>query len=461
MIGFYTDSLPVVMEARDPELVRNVFNGLPVAYAMPLGETDLGQALNASLALVQDFPAGSTRLIIFTDGDSVNIAPLASRPKSVRDVMFLGLGNPTKGTFIDGHQSRQEPDTLRRLATELRGTYEDVNEKHLSTAALGDLVVRAPLPQRGLSLAQLAVLAMVGGGCRISRPSPTEPVKVLHAGLLGGAGTEWLAGGGFQQDGTIVLAGPAGEGIATLGGDVQELPAPAEDSKRSGCAHTYLARLSPDAAKVIWVRHVKMDIRGECENGRARLQRMGRGRAQPRLRGADIEFRDPTGEKWPNFLYGKPAGDAGVISLNPAKPAASFALLCGKMAQDRGDQSRRVLGELCPPEKPPAVTLTITSICALQSAAAGAKGKPGATADLTGTIEIAGRKLPVKAAATFRNHDGKGDEKNAALLLDGKFALKAADLGLKTVPAASVIEVRFALTAYPASSSTAPPPARK
>jgi len=163
VIGFYTDSLPVVMEARDPELVRNVFNGLPLTYAMPLGETDLGQAINAALGLVKDLPDGSTRLLIFTDGDSVNIAPLASRPKSVRDVMFLGLGNPSKGSFIDGHLSRQEPDTLRRLATELKGSYYDVNEKHLETAALGDLVVTAPLSQRGLSLAQLAVLAMVAG----------------------------------------------------------------------------------------------------------------------------------------------------------------------------------------------------------------------------------------------------------------------------------------------------------
>ena len=163
VIGFYTDALPVVMEARDPELVRNVFNGLPVTYAMPLGDTDLGKALNAALELVKDYPAGSTRLLIFTDGDSVNIAPLASRPKSVREVVLLGIGNPHKGTFIDGHQSRQEVDTLRRLATELKGSYEDVNEKHLSTAALGDLVVRAPLPQRGLNLQQWAILAMVGG----------------------------------------------------------------------------------------------------------------------------------------------------------------------------------------------------------------------------------------------------------------------------------------------------------
>ena len=109
------------MEARDPELVRNVFNGLPLTYAMPIGDTDLGQAINASIDLVKDFPPGSTRVLIFTDGDSVDIAPLASRPKSVSDVMFLGLGNPHKGTFIDGHQSRQEPEVLGRLATELKG----------------------------------------------------------------------------------------------------------------------------------------------------------------------------------------------------------------------------------------------------------------------------------------------------------------------------------------------------
>ena len=163
VIGFYTDSVPVVMEARDPELVRNVFNGLPLTYAMPIGDTDLGQALNSAIALVKDYPPKSTRILIFTDGDSVPIVPLASRPAAVRDVTFLGLGNSRKGSFIDGHMSRQEPETLGRLAAELKGTYLDVNEKQMPTSALGDLVVRMPLSQRGLSLAQLAILAMVAG----------------------------------------------------------------------------------------------------------------------------------------------------------------------------------------------------------------------------------------------------------------------------------------------------------
>jgi Ca-activated chloride channel homolog len=163
VIGFYTESLPVVMEARDPELVRNVFNGLPLTYAMPLGQTDLGQAVNAAVNLVKDYPEDSTRLVIFTDGDSVNLVPIVPRPKSVKEVFVLGLGDPHKGSFIDGHQSRQEGDTLRVVASALRGTYVDVNEKHLPTSALGDLVVMTPIAKRGLSLEELAVLAMVLG----------------------------------------------------------------------------------------------------------------------------------------------------------------------------------------------------------------------------------------------------------------------------------------------------------
>jgi Ca-activated chloride channel family protein len=163
VIGFWTESVPVVMEARDPELVRNVFDGLPLTYAMPLGQTDLGTAVNEAVKLVNDFPDGSTRLLIFTDGDSVSLKPILPRPKSVKEVFVLGVGNPHKGTFIDDHQSRQEGDTLRAVASALQGTYTDVNEKHLPTSALGDLVVTLAPPQKGLTPAERAVLAMVLG----------------------------------------------------------------------------------------------------------------------------------------------------------------------------------------------------------------------------------------------------------------------------------------------------------
>ena len=176
--------------------------------------------------------------------------------------------------------------------------------------------------------------------------------------------------------------------------------------------------------------------------------------AFPKYVTTEIEFRDPTGTKWPNFFYGKPANDAGRISLDAAKPAAVFTLLCDKMAQEKGDQSRKVLGDLCPPEKPPAVTLSITTMGVIQPATQG-KDKSGLTAELNGTLEIAGRKVPVKTQANLRHHGGKGDEKNTALMLDGRFTLKAADLGLKSLAADAPVEVRFTLTAYPAQSAAA------
>jgi Ca-activated chloride channel family protein len=163
VVGFYTEARSVVMDARDPELVRNVFDGLPVHYVMKAGSTDLGSAINAAVKVVEGLPAQTVRLVVFTDGDTVPLQPILPRPKSVKDVLVLGVGNPRKGTFIAGHQSRQDAEVLSTVARALRGSYYDVNEKHLPTDALGDLVVRTPLPKSGLDLAQLAVLAMALG----------------------------------------------------------------------------------------------------------------------------------------------------------------------------------------------------------------------------------------------------------------------------------------------------------
>jgi hypothetical protein len=57
---------------------------------------------------------------------------------------------------------------LSTIARALRGAYFDVNEKHLPTDALGDMVVRTPLPKSGLNLAQWAVLAMALGAVTLA-----------------------------------------------------------------------------------------------------------------------------------------------------------------------------------------------------------------------------------------------------------------------------------------------------
>lgn len=194
VIGFYTEAHAVVMDARDPELVRNVFNGLPVQYVMKAGSTDLGTAINAAVKVVDGLPAQTVRLIVFTDGDTVPLQPILPRPKSVKDVLVLGVGNPRKGTFIAGHQSRQDAEVLATVARALRGSYHDVNEKHLPTDALGDLVLRTPVPKSGLDLAQLAVLAMAMGSAVLA----LLPVALQYFG------SAWK----------VVRADTAGEGAA-------------------------------------------------------------------------------------------------------------------------------------------------------------------------------------------------------------------------------------------------------
>ena len=178
VIGFYTEAHSVVMDAHDPELVRNVFNGLPLQYVMKSGSTDLGTAINAAVKVVDGMPAQTVRLVVFTDGDTIPLQPILPRPKSVKDVLVLGVGNPRKGTFIAGHQSRQDAEVLATVARSLRGSYFDVNEKHLPTAALGDLVQRTPLPKSGLDLAQWAVLAMALGSAILA----LLPVALQYAG---------------------------------------------------------------------------------------------------------------------------------------------------------------------------------------------------------------------------------------------------------------------------------------
>jgi hypothetical protein len=244
--------------------------------------------------------------------------------------------------------------------------------------------------------------------------SPKEPVKVLNAGLLGGTGVEWLAGGGIQPDSTIMLggvslgpvldmggketvlgkdgpitapsqapqldkkgrpeqekdgkaklapfswnhenatgfvvrlspdlktiksvtrlpwksggltsavvgsdgsifiAGPATSGVINLAMDSQELPAAQQETKRDakspGCTHTYLAKLSPDASRILWLRHVKGG------SGAPRLLFDAKKRLI--FQGPDFRFLDPGNGK-PLIALPRPGGHGGhggQIAINP------------------------------------------------------------------------------------------------------------------------------------------------
>jgi Ca-activated chloride channel family protein len=161
VVGFYTNALPIVFQVRDRAVVKNAFDGLPLVYAMGVGKTDLGASINKSMELIRDFPQGSVSLFVCTDGDTVTLSQSIVAPPSVGRATILGVGDKGAGTFIDGHQSRQDENMLEQVASALKGEYIDVNERHVPTTALGGLVV-PPGRGGGINLVQLAIIVM---GC--------------------------------------------------------------------------------------------------------------------------------------------------------------------------------------------------------------------------------------------------------------------------------------------------------
>lgn len=160
VIVFYTDALPVIVDAKDAELVRNVFHGLPVWYVMKPGKTDLGTGVRKALEHLADYPDGSTTVFLLTDGDATDLGVIPKPPPAVRDVYVLGVGDPNQGTFIDDHVSRQDASLLGTLAGRLRGKYVDANTKHVTTLALGPLARGSGGTKTAFGLTDLAIFVL-------------------------------------------------------------------------------------------------------------------------------------------------------------------------------------------------------------------------------------------------------------------------------------------------------------
>ncbi|QDU92852.1 vWA domain-containing protein [Lignipirellula cremea] len=167
VVVFFTSARPVVVDATDTALVRNVLDNLPLVWSFKPGETDLVSGLETAGELAKDWPPQSTTLFLCTDGDTVDFNELPQLPRSIRKLEILAVGDPMIGTFVGNHDSRQQSGVLKRLAAELGGTYHNVNQQHMATSALADLArVPPPLPGKGLQLKDLARIA-VGLGAAI------------------------------------------------------------------------------------------------------------------------------------------------------------------------------------------------------------------------------------------------------------------------------------------------------
>ena len=139
VVAVYNDAKPVVVDTRDIDVVRNILGDLPMHHAFVAGETDLFSGLNEAINICKPWKPRSTTIILVSDGDTVPATGMPKMPASVANVLVVGVGDPTKGSFIAGRQSRQDTATLRQIAVRLGGIYHNGNENHLTTDTLTTL----------------------------------------------------------------------------------------------------------------------------------------------------------------------------------------------------------------------------------------------------------------------------------------------------------------------------------
>src|SRR5690606_26832265 len=169
VVAVYTDAKPVVVDTRDADVVRNILGDLPMQFAFRSGKTELFRGLEEAAEIARPWEPKSTLLMLISDGDTVPATGMPQMPRSIADVLVIGVGDPLTGTFIDGAQSRQDASTLRQIAVRLGGSYHDGNERHVPT----DLIRRTFGKEGESVLATLgrreyALLALAAGAALLA-----------------------------------------------------------------------------------------------------------------------------------------------------------------------------------------------------------------------------------------------------------------------------------------------------
>lgn len=164
--AFYTHAKPLVHDSVDRNLVLFMAQQLPLHIAFKSGKTNLIKSVNEAAALCSEFPRDSTTLLILSDGDTLSDTGLLPMPPSISRVIIAGVGDTSKGAFIDSHISRQDSASLGQLARRLKGFYYDCNLQHIPSEALTTLLEQAP-GKTGIpwNLRLLALTSVTLGAC--------------------------------------------------------------------------------------------------------------------------------------------------------------------------------------------------------------------------------------------------------------------------------------------------------
>ncbi len=132
-IAVYTDAKPLLEDSSDHEVVRHMMEKMPMWHAFKAGKTKLIDGIELAAKMAKGWNPGSAYVLMLTDGDSVPSAGMPRMPASVADFVIVGVGDATNGKFLDGHQSRQDVNSLRQIANRLHGHYHNGNQKQLTS----------------------------------------------------------------------------------------------------------------------------------------------------------------------------------------------------------------------------------------------------------------------------------------------------------------------------------------
>lgn len=139
MVAVYNGAKPVVQESRDLEVILNFLDGMDMSSVFPVGKTRLFDGLEEAAKIARNWPSNSATLLLVSDGDTVPATGMPKMPPSIDGVLVMGVGNPTKGSMIDGRQSRQDVGALQQIASRLGGQYHDGNMRHVPSSVLNGL----------------------------------------------------------------------------------------------------------------------------------------------------------------------------------------------------------------------------------------------------------------------------------------------------------------------------------
>lgn len=165
--GFYTEARLMVKECKDRELILHLTGGTPFHITYKPGKTDVLKSLNDAGVFMKDWNRKSTTLLVISDGDSVPPTGLKPMPSSVAEVIFAGVGDPGRGTFIDGHLSRQDTANLSQLSRRLGGKFYDCNNRHLPSEALQKLNSEDPGAAKWRTDRRLAALIILAASATV------------------------------------------------------------------------------------------------------------------------------------------------------------------------------------------------------------------------------------------------------------------------------------------------------